>query len=92
MESKEDIEVSLSSLKNKKEYPPLSQKRRVALFITFCAGLELSFPTVLPLGLICAAILLFQKNRKANLLGYLLLLIQIHYSMWPLIMALTNCG
>jgi hypothetical protein len=77
MENKKDSRTVGSNLKNRKVYPPLSQKRRVALFIIFCAGIELSYPTILPLGLICASILLFQKNKKANLLGYFLLLVQV---------------
>ena len=66
-----------NEVKKRNRYPPLSQRRKIALFITFCAGLELSYPTTLPLGLICASILIFQKNKKANLLGYLLILFQV---------------
>ena len=56
---------------------PISQKKRIALFLIFLIGVEFSFPTVLPIGLMCAATLLFQKNKKANFLALFLLLIQV---------------
>ena len=55
---------------------PLSLRKKATLFLIFIIGIFFSFPTVLPVGLICAAILLFQKNKKAVKLGYLLILLQ----------------
>ncbi|MHA1149222.1 MAG: hypothetical protein ACTSR8_13365 [Promethearchaeota archaeon] len=55
----------------------LSQRKKAILLITFIIGIPLSYPTIFPLGLICLAILLFQKNKKINLLALVLILIQI---------------
>jgi len=55
---------------------PLSLRKRTTLLLIFMIGIFFSFPTVLPVGLICAAILLFQENKKAVKLGYILILLQ----------------
>jgi len=54
----------------------LSQKKKVVLTFIFMLGIPLSYPTVMPLGIICASILLFQKNKKASLMGLFLIFVQ----------------
>ncbi len=55
----------------------LSQRRKVILALIFIIGIPLSYPTVFPFGLICSAILLFQKNKKSNIAGFILIISQI---------------
>lgn len=40
-------------------------------------GIPLSYPTIAPLGVACAAILLFQPNKKARGAGLILVGLQI---------------
>ena len=79
MNKSENLDLdSKSSIKFRKEneIKPLTLKKKVILVFIFIIGLPLSFPTVLPAGLICATILLFQKNKKAVKLGYYLIILQ----------------
>ncbi|MGQ4875335.1 MAG: hypothetical protein ACP6IY_14820 [Promethearchaeia archaeon] len=70
--------ISDEKIENKiPETTNLSLKKKITISIIFIIGIILSYPTILPLGIICAGILLFQKNKKANILGVLLLIIQI---------------
>ena len=63
---------------------PLSQRKKIFLALVFLIGISLSYPTVLPFGIIFSAILLFQKNRKATIAGFILVSYQI---MWVLLLA-----
>jgi len=79
MEKSEKLRFESKSpinFQKEKVIKPLSQKRKALLLLVFIIGLPLSFPTVLPAGIICAAILLFQENKKAVILGYILVLLQ----------------
>lgn len=55
----------------------LSQRRKVILALIFIIGIPLSYPTVFPFGLFCSAILLFQKNKKSNIAGFILIISQV---------------
>ena len=63
---------------------PLSQRKKIFLALVFLIGMALSYPTVLPFGIIFSAILLFQGNRKATIAGFILVSYQI---MWVLLVA-----
>jgi len=65
---------------------PLTQRKKIFLVIVFLIGIALSYPTVLPFGVICSAILLFQRNKKANIAAFVLIGYQI---MWVLLLALN---
>lgn len=71
MEKQEDVSNSLDS-----ESFPLTPKKRVIMALVFLVGLPLSYPTLLPLGLICSSVLLLQKHRKLSLMGLFLILSQ----------------
>ena len=63
--------------KDTRDLETISQSKKFGLILVFIVGIALSYPTVLPLGLTCSAILLFQTNNKMYKLGYFLILIQI---------------
>ncbi|MHA1343012.1 MAG: hypothetical protein ACTSQG_03440, partial [Promethearchaeota archaeon] len=64
LKKKEEISQERGKLGLKESIQPLSQRKKLILIIIFIFGIAFSYPTVLPLGLLCAAILLFQKNKK----------------------------
>lgn len=72
----EENRVAKKNLETTTPSKALSQKKKVLLTFIFVLGIPLSYPTVMPLGIICASILLFQKNKKANLMGLFLILVQ----------------
>jgi len=55
----------------------LKRHERPLLALTFVMGIGLSYPTVLPFGLVCSALLLFHENKKANIAGILLIIVQL---------------
>jgi hypothetical protein len=82
--SKDSSKVINAKSKTDTLKKPLSQKKKVILALVFLIGFALSYPTILPFSLIFSAILLFQKNRKANIAGFILIGYQI---MWVLLLA-----
>ncbi len=74
MDEKRDVMEKLESVSPSSQ--PLSQRKKMILVVLFILGIALSYPTVLPFGISCSAILLLQKNKKASIMGLLLLIFQ----------------
>jgi len=87
-ESQENSLNTSSKSKDNALTKPLLQRKKIFLVIVFLIGIAFSYPTVLPFGAICSAILLFQRNKKANIAGLILSSYQI---MWVLLLA-PNLG
>ncbi len=83
-EAKETSENIIVNSKVDTFKQPLSQRKKVFLALIFLIGIALSYPTVLPFSILFSAILLFQKNRKAIIAGFILVSYQI---MWVLLLA-----
>ncbi|MHA1688906.1 MAG: hypothetical protein ACTSYC_04690 [Promethearchaeota archaeon] len=67
----------------------LKRHERPLLALTFVMGIGLSYPTVLPFGLVCSTLLLFHENKKANIAGVLLVIIQL-LSLYAIISAFLS--
>ena len=70
-----DSKSSLFS-KDKEILAKQSNKRKIIYLAIFILGISFSSPVLMPIGIICASILLFQKNRKVILLGLITIFIQ----------------
>ena len=88
MESKNNLKSGNDIKPNIIAEQGFSQRKKAALLAIFILGIPLSYPTIFPLGLICTAILLFQKHKKINLLGLVLVLVQI-LSLMLFVIAMT---
>lgn len=53
-----------------------SKKKKIYYLTIFILGIAFSTPVLMPIGIICASILLFQKNKKVVLLGLIIIFIQ----------------
>lgn len=53
-----------------------SHKKKLLYLTIFILGISFSSPVLMPIGIICASFLLFQKNRKVILLGLITIFIQ----------------
>ena len=70
---KKEIDLDLNNIDKNK---PLSLQRKLFFIIVFILGVYLSNGTFILLAIPCDVILLFQKNKKVNVLGFILLIIQ----------------
>lgn len=70
-----DSNSSLFS-KDKEISAKKSHKKKILYLTIFVLGISFSAPVLMPIGIICTSILLFQKNRKVILLGLILIFIQ----------------
>jgi hypothetical protein len=70
-----DSNSSLFS-KDKENLARKSHKKKIIYLAIFILGISFSSPVLMPIGIICASILLFQKNRKVILLGLITIFIQ----------------
>ncbi|MHA1265058.1 MAG: hypothetical protein ACTSRS_07450 [Candidatus Helarchaeota archaeon] len=66
----------------------LSKRKKILYTLLFIIGLSFSYATFMPIGIICASILLLQKkSRQFTYLGLFLFILQILvliivYNMW----------
>jgi len=70
-----DSNSSLFS-KDKEILAKKSNKKKIIYLTIFILGISFSSQVLMPIGIICSSILLFQKKRKVVLLGLILIFIQ----------------
>lgn len=75
MNESRDIHLTKELIENNNN-DSKSNKKKIIYLTIFILGISFSSPVLMPIGIICASFLLFQKKRKVVLLGLITIFIQ----------------